>query len=402
MIRQEEISSVIDAQTNVFLNKTPKVKREAFSDIPIIENFATIITGIRRCGKSTLLLQVLRDKFKDALYLNFEDIRLTGFDATDFIRLEKEISRRGIKVLFFDEIQLIKRWEIFIHQLLNQEYQVFVTGSNASLLSKELGTHLTGRQLSMELFPFSYTEFLDFKALLPNKESATEYLKTGGMPEYVKNNHPQILSNLLNDILIRDIAIRHGIRDVETLKKIAIYLITNVGKPVSGNNLAKVFGFKSTTTILEYFNYLQDSYLVEFLPQFNYSLKAQNRNPKKVYTLDNGFNEVLTMSFTDDDGRKLENCVYQHLRRTSHELYYFKEKRECDFLVFENNQIKQVVQVCYQLNDENFDREYQGLLEAMQFFNVTEGVIVTLEQQDEFEQDGMKVKVVRLWDYLME
>ena len=219
MIRQEEISSVIDAQTNVFLNKTSKVKRDAFPNIPIIENFATIITGIRRCGKSTLLLQVLQDKFKDALYLNFEDIRLTGFDATDFIRLEKEISRRGIKVLFFDEIQLIRRWEIFIHQLLNQEYQVFVTGSNASLLSKELGTHLTGRQLSMELFPFSYPEFLDFKALSPNKESAIAYLKTGGMPEYVKNNHPQILSNLLNDILIRDIAIRHGIRDIETLKK---------------------------------------------------------------------------------------------------------------------------------------------------------------------------------------
>jgi predicted AAA+ superfamily ATPase len=127
-----------------------------------------------------------------------------------------------------------------------------------------------------------------------------------------------------------------------------------------------------------------------------------NRNPKKVYTLDNGFNEVLTMSFTDDDRRKLENSVYQHLRRTSHELYYFKEKRECDFLVFENNQNKQIVQVCYQLNDENFDREYQGLLEAMQFFNVNEGLIVTLEQQDEFEQDGMKVKIVRLWDYLME
>ena len=121
-----------------------------------------------------------------------------------------------------------------------------------------------------------------------------------------------------------------------------------------------------------------------------------------MYTLDNGFNEVLTMSFTDDDRRKLENSVYQHLRRTSHELYYFKEKRECDFLVFENNQNKQIVQVCYQLNDENFDREYQGLLDAMQFFNVNEGLIVTLEQQDEFEKDGMKVKIVRLWDYLME
>ena len=121
-----------------------------------------------------------------------------------------------------------------------------------------------------------------------------------------------------------------------------------------------------------------------------------------MYTLDNGFNEVLTMSFTDDDGRKLENSVYLHRLRTSHELYYFKEKRECDFLVFENNQIKQIVQVCYQLNDENFDREYQVLLEAMQFFKVNEGLIVTLEQQDEFEKDGMKVKIVRLWDYLME
>jgi predicted AAA+ superfamily ATPase len=401
MIRQEEISTVIDAQKELFINSSSKITREVYSTVPVIENFVTIITGIRRCGKSTLLLQVLKDKWDDTLFLNFEDIRLTGFETNDFIRLEKEISKRGAKFLFFDEIQLIKSWEIFVHQLLNQGYQIFVTGSNASLLSKELGTHLTGRQLSMELFPFSYAEYLLFKEIDSNEENFIGYLNGGGMPEYVKNQYPQIISNLLNDILIRDIAVRYGIREVDTLKKLAVYLITNVGKPVSGNNLAKVFGFKSTTTIIEFFNYLRDSYLVEFLPQFHFSLKAQIRNPKKVYTLDNGFNNVLSLSNSDDQGRKLENTVYQYLRRNSNELFYFKEKRECDFLVFENNQLKHIIQVCYQLTDENFEREYDGLIEAMKFFDKNEGIIVTLNQTDTLIKDHYKVEIVPAYEFLL-
>lgn len=401
MISKKELTAVIDAQQALFKSKVSEVQREILPRIHSIPSFATIIKGLRRCGKSTLMLQLMKNELNQVLYLNFEDIRLVGFDQGDFIRLEQVISEKSAKFLYFDEIQLLDKWEIFIHQLLNQGYQVFITGSNASLLSKELGTHLTGRHLSMELMPFSFFEFLSFHGKNPNSESLKEYMNTGGMPEFVKHKEPQILLNLVNDILFRDIAVRHGLRDIETLKKLTVYLISNIGKPVSANKLTGVFGIKSPTTILEYFGYLSNSYLVEFLPMFSYSLKVQNRNPKKVYTLDNGIAQTVSFRFTEDTGRKLENLVYQHLRRKTGEIYYFKDKKECDFIVCEKNTVSQVIQVCYELSAENSERETNGLLEAMRYFDKQEGIIVTFDQQDDFFIDGKTVKVVPAHQFLI-
>lgn len=161
-----------------------------------------------------------------------------------------------------------------------------------------------------------------------------------------------------------------------------------------------MFGIKSTTTILEYFAYFTDTYLLEFLPQFSYSLKAQARNPKKIYAMDTGFIDAVSLSFTEDMGRKLENLVFLHFRRMYRDIYFFKEKKECDFVVFDRGQVQKIVQVCYNLNDENFDREYSGLLEAMQFFDQKEGFIVTLDQKDHFEKDGFSVRVIPAFEFV--
>jgi uncharacterized protein len=400
MLRQEQISEVIDFQNESFQNKPQQVERAALSTVPSIDSFATIITGIRRCGKSTLLLQVLRSKFTEALFINFEDIRLVGFEPLDFIRLQNELDRRAIKTLFFDEIQLTEKWEIFVHQLLDKGYNVFITGSNASLLSRELGTHLTGRNISMELFPFTFSEFLVCKETLASPETLVEYLKIGGMPEYVKHQDRRILARLLDDILIRDIAVRHKVRDIDTLKQLAVYLLTNVGKAVSANNLKNLFSVKSTTTILEYFGFYSDSYLIEFLPQFSRSPKAQIRNPKKVYAIDTGFIDVVSTSSSEDYGRKLENLVYIHLRRKFSEIYYFHGKGECDFIVKDREVITQAIQVCYYINDDNFNREYNGLLEAMKAFNLTSGILVTLDQKETIEKDGLTIELVPGYEFL--
>ena len=374
MLTHNELIDIIESQQITFQAKASKVNREALSTVKVLPSFATIITGLRRCGKSTLMLQLMNSQNEKILYLNFEDIRLVDFDQRDFIRLRQVISEMGVKKLYFDEIQLLEKWEIFVHQLLNEEYQVFITGSNASLLSKELGTHLTGRHLSYELMPFSFSEFLAYHNEIPTSEQLKKYTKIGGMPEYVKHQEPQILLNLVNDILYRDIAVRHSLRDIETLKKLTIYLLTNIGKLVSANKLTDTFGLKSTTTILDYFGFLSNSYVVEFMPMFSYSLKVQNRNPKKVYSLDNGIANIISLSFSEDNGRKLENLVYQQLRRQGKELSYFKGKKECDFVVRSNNQSIELIQVCYELNIDNKDREINGLLEAMDFFELKEWI----------------------------
>ena len=401
MLRQEQINSVIEAQKVNFLKVNSKLERDFLEQVPIAKNFVTIITGIRRCGKSTLLLQVLKKKYKKALYLNFEDIRLTGFETGDFIRLHNLIISSKIKVLFFDEIQIMPKWEIFVHQLLNEEFTVFVTGSNASLLSREMGTHLTGRHLSMELFPFSYSEFLAYNKAKSNVVNSSKYLQNGGMPEYVITKYATILGNLIEDIIVRDIAVRYKLREVDTLKQLAIYLITNTGKPVSANKLNGMFGIKSTTTILEYFNYFRDCYLIDFVPQFSYSLKAQLRNPKKVYTIDNGFIDAVSASFTDDKGRKLENMIFMHLRRSKQDIFFYNDKNECDFVTFVKGKVNQLIQVCFEIKDENFEREYQGLLSAMKFFDHREGLIITMNQKDEFQKDGFTVKMLPVWEFMV-
>jgi len=400
MLLQEQISQVIDDQQYDFLKKDAGLKREMLQDVPVIENFATIITGLRRCGKSTLLLQLLKEKFADALFLNFEDIRLVAFETSDFERLLKEIENRQMKILFFDEIQLIAGWEIFIHHLLRDGYLVFITGSNASLLSGEMATHLTGRQLSIELFPFSFSEFIRYKNLTADEESIKTFLNTGGIPEYVKSNNTLLLNTLVDDILIKDIAVRHGIKDIESLRQLALYLMCNIGNLVSANKLIDIFRIKSPSTLLEYFSYLKDAYLVDFVPQFSYSLKTQARNPKKVYSIDTGIVRTLGLNFSENQGHLLENAVYLHLRKTYKEIYYFKEKNECDFVVCQTGKIQMVLQVCYELNPENLGREMKGLEEAMNFFGISTGMIITLNQKDLFMENGKQIDVVPAYRFL--
>lgn len=407
MLRQDQIADVIDSQKELFFNQTGML-RDSLETVPSIPSYATIITGIRRCGKSTLLLQISERKLHSSdpiLYLHFEDIRLAGFESADFERLYREISKRHFKTLFFDEIQFVSGWEIFIRQLLSEGYMVFITGSNASLLSRELGTHLTGRHVSIELFPFSYREFLRFKNLNRNENTLSEYLEYGGLPIYVKESFETragLLNSLIDDILIRDIAVRHSIKDVSSLRSLAVYLMSNVGNPVSANKLTGVFGIKSGTTILDYFSYFKDSYLFEFLPQFSWSVKAQSRNPKKVYAIDTGFIREVSSSFTDDKGHKFENLIYLHLRRQNEidRIFYFKEKGECDFVAFYKEQAQSVIQVCFSIDNLNFEREMNGLVEAALFFGLQRGTIVTFNQKDKFERDGVIIDMIPAHEFL--
>lgn len=401
MIRQEEIALVINAQQETFLKQDSGFLRDALPKIPIANSFATIITGIRRCGKSTLLLQLLRKDYHEAVYLNFDDIRLSSFEASDLGRLHREIEQRGVNVLFFDEIQIVIGWEKYVNQLLREGYKVFITGSNASMLSTELGTHLTGRHLSMELFPFSYSEFIRFKALDNGEDALMAHLKSGGIAEYIKTGIPLILNTLVDDILMKDIAVRHAVRDINSLRQLTAFLITNIGNLVSASKLVGMFDIKSPATFLEYFSFLKDAYLLEFIPLFNHSLKVQARNPKKVYVMDMGLYTENAVSTSENTGRRLENLIFLHLRQQYKHIFYYKDRGECDFIAMEKNTVKEAIQVCLSINDENFEREYKGLLEAMRYLDLKEGYIITLNQQDTFEEDGRIIRMLPAYVYLM-
>ena len=399
MITVETILKTSEEQIKKYLelNKNSAKRFVDEKSISPLPSFARIITGVRRCGKSTVVqMNFLK---KSAFYLNFEDTSLYGFDTKDFEILneaiEKFSEKNSCKYLCFDEIQSVNGWEIFVHRKLEENYLVIVTGSNASLLSWELGTRLTGRHLDYEMFPFSFQEFCVLKKLKVNTNSFSKYLTQGGFPEAIKNESDEILQRLFDDILTRDIAVRHSIRDVRTLKILSLYLASNCGNLISGSKLSAQLGIKTNVTILEYLSYLEQCYLFFFVPKFNYSAKAQSVNPKKVYCIDTGMIQSVTLSSNADMGRMLENAVFIELRRRTKNIWYYSESSfECDFLYGHDSVPENAVQVCYELTSENREREVRGLVETCRKFPGVKPLIVTFNQKDKISYDGMIIEAI--------
>ena len=402
MIKQSDLSAVVVSQKERLVSTKNDLVRVLLGKLPPdLGNHALIISGIRRCGKSTLLGQLIKERNEDAFFINFDTPKLYNFEMADFGILDQIISENSCRSLFFDEIQVITGWELYVRQKLDEGFKVVVTGSNASLLSRELGTKLTGRHITKELYPFTFVEYFTYLKKSANVESLQNYLDTGGFPEFVKYNNPDILTTLFEDILYRDIAVRHGIRDVESLKRLLLFLVANVGNLVTATKLTQALGIKSSATVLSYFSFFEQTYLLGLMPRFSYSYRAQLVNPRKIYIIDNGLINAVSPSHSKNSGKKLENVIYWALRQKNKQLYYFNETGiECDFVVGQSNVIEDLIQVCFELNPENTPREVRGLLDAMNYFKKVSGTIITLNQQDEIRQEGKQIHVVPAWQFL--
>lgn len=377
------------------------VPRTSAKDIPeALPQFARIITGIRRCGKSTLVQQDILTKSPDSFYLNFDEPALSEFTRKDFAVLDEAINKYKLEHkkcnrLYFDEIQVVDGWEVYVNAKLKEGSLVTVTGSNASMLSQELGTRLTGRHLDYELFPFDFLEFCAFEKLKQTTASFEQYLNKGGFPEFLLYKREDILLRLFDDVLLRDVVVRHGIKDVRSLRVLAVYLISNVANLVAGARLSAQLGIKTTATILDYLSFLEQSYLFSFIPKFDYSLKVQSVNPKKVYCVDTGLVNTVTRSQAKDKGRVFENAVFMKLRRTTKNIWYYSEPTfECDFLYGKSPVPTNAVQACYELTNENREREVKGIVETCKKFPEIKPLIVTLKQTDTISYDGMMIRVV--------
>jgi hypothetical protein len=400
MVLKSEIEQAYFTKQEIIKAKVEFAPRTYLNKIKGKGSHIEVLSGIRRCGKNTLMKLLMQKIKKPIAYFNFEDARINGFEVNDFQKLD-EIIGKGKAAYFFDEIQNIASWEIFVRQLHERGEKVYITGSNASLLSKELGTRLTGRHLRHELFPFSFQEFLVFKKLKYTVADFEKYMELGGFPEYLRDPNPEVLQTLLRDIVLRDIAIRYGIKNSKTLMDLTLYLISNIGKEVSYNNLKKTFNIGSANSVSDYLTWLEDTYVLFYLPRFSWSAKSVAINPRKVYAIDNGLVNANSLSFSKDKGRLLENLVYQYLRQKQYQLFYFRENKECDFVVFEKNKCKQVIQVCSQIDSDNEARELDGLIETMEFFKLKEGFIITLNQKDKLGFNGKTVYLIPAFEFIV-
>lgn len=397
MILKETLRDIVWMQTQELKALPTGILRERLNDINLKDSFVTILSGVRRCGKSTLLRQLMK-KTTCYYYFNFEDPRSINFEVKDFNKLEQIFHEEfgNCRYYFFDEIQNIQNWERFVRKLHDTGRKVIITGSNASLLSRELGDRLTGRHLSYPIFPFSYNENLNLLNRERSADSFKEYIRTGGFPEFLKFGNEQILHQLLHDIITRDIITRYQIRDYKCLLEMAVFLLTHVGKEFSYTRLKNHFGLGSVNTVINYIGYLENSYLLFTVPKFSFSFTKQRASLKKVYSVDTGLAKANSASLTNDKGRLLENIVFLHLKKKYNEIFYFRNNFECDFIVKEQGKITKAVQVCYQLNDDNMKREITGLKEAMKATNAEEGFIVTFDQKDQIEG----ITIVPSWQFV--
>ncbi|MBW2975451.1 ATP-binding protein [Candidatus Woesearchaeota archaeon] len=378
-----------------------------------------IITGVRRSGKSTLLYIIkekLKLKEKEYLYVNFNDERLVGFSFEDFQSIIDFLNEQNYDkgcYLFLDEIQETNGWEKWIDRI-KEKYPILITGSNSKLLSKEISTVLTGRSISISLYPFSFREFLESKKVKTEnwsidlklqarlRKEFSQFVLSGGIPKAIVDNDKRLLQENYENILYRDIIKRFNKNLEKSIKEISVYLLSNVSNEISIRSLSKTIQISNLSTVKSILETFEKAFLFFFVNKFDYSVKKQIQNPRKAYCVDTGFINEVGFSFSEDKGRILENIVFLELKRSHEEIYYFSEKGECDFLLRKGIKIHQAIQVCHQLNEKNKERELSGLLEAMDKFNLKEGLILTYSQEEQITEGKKRIIVKPVWKWILE
>ena len=414
MLTKSNLINVILDQREELKNSTNIVERELKFKLTVSpRSNAVLVKGLRRCGKSTLLKQFMETNFgENFYYFNFDDDRVFGFTSDNFQLLyESMIEIYGdLQNFFLDEIQNVKGWELFINRMLRIGKKVYITGSNANLLSKEIGTHLTGRHIDMELFPFSFKEFLTSFALnVPDKDQLTtiekgkfvekfnQYLINGGMPEYVISGNKSTINQLVPDIIQRDIINRYSIRKTSEFKSLIIFLIENISNEISFRSISRSLNISSETTVRKYTEYISDTYLIFLLERYTKKIKTISINPKKVYCVDNG---LITANSLENKGRLIENLVAVYLRRNELRIYYYKSKdsKEVDFVIPD---LRVGIQVCYELNNENEKREFRGLIRAAIDLSLEKLFIITNYQEEIRVVNGYKILIIPCWKFML-
>ncbi|MEW6222730.1 MAG: ATP-binding protein [Candidatus Hadarchaeota archaeon] len=379
------------------------------------------ILGVRRCGKSVLSHLLLKGKRYG--YVNFDDERLANMATEDLDRVLQAFYEieKDLDYLVLDEIQDVPKWELFANRLRRTK-KVVITGSNAKLLSGELATHLTGRYLDFILYPFSFEEFLRVKggevgrdATYSTKKTAEiksalrDYMHTGGFPEACKFGKGAI-NKVYEDIITKDILLRHGVRKERDFKDLARYLISNFSKEVTFSKLKNLFGIRNVHTAKNYVDYLVTSYLVFTVERFSFKLKRQMIAPKKVYCVDIGILDVMASRFSEDTGKLMENLVFLELLRKKsfiekpREIFYWKDhqQREVDFVVKDGMNVKQLIQVAYASGrDEIEKREMDALVKASDELRCNGLLVVTWDYGGELKLKNKKITCMPLWKWLL-
>jgi len=397
--------------------------------LPLQINRVITLTGARRTGKTSLLFHTIRKLREELereriLYLNLEDDRLFQMELRDFdtvldtyYSLYPENQNREV-YFFFDEIQRIAGWETFVRRVKDtQNAKVYVTGSSADLLGREIATALRGRTLTYEVFPLSFHEYLSWKALPARqgtssenrliKNAFREYFSTTAFPELIswgERERIMALQEYIDLIIYRDVAERLKVANTHVLEYLIHYLLVNAGNPVSITGIYKDLKGQGLSvakdTVFEYMNLLEDVYAIFIVPIFTSNLKVRRRNPGKLYILDHGLKHAVSMK--QDQGAVLENIVFLELRRKYSKIFYWKEDQEVDFLIQRGDQWHPV-NVSYRMEEEKTRaRELSGMLSCLEKLQLPQGTIISMNEEQTFESGDKRIEITPCWKWLLE
>ena len=418
-----------------FQNEVLETGTRRHFEYEVVPKKAFICIGVRRCGKSTLLYQVISDLMEQGvqkeniLYLNFFDDRLIDIKSGNLSPIIDAYyslypKKKGVEKVyfFFDEIQEVKNWEPFIDRIMRTEKcDVFISGSSAKMLSREIATEMRGRSLAHELFPFSFKEFLDHhqvdyrhltsKNKILVRNSFDEYLLKGGFPEVLnvkEKTRLGILQEYSKTILNRDIIVRNNIKYPQATIRASHKLICSISSLYSITRITNYLrsqGFKiSNSFVSSCLKWFQDAYFLFSVPIFSPSYAKQNVNPKKIYCIDHALVKSIAPPIFKDYGYLLENIVFIHLRQHTEDIYYYRteKRKEVDYLWIDRHYNKSLVQVSLTLKDDKTrNREVKSLLEAMTELDLNKGLIITLDEEEIIQADNKKIAVVPAWKYLL-
>lgn len=389
-----------------------------------------VIKGVRRAGKSTLLAQVIRELLARnvqptaILRINLEEPLFSSEYSVELLEqiyrtYRERVQPEGRCWLFMDEVQNIPGWEGWVRgRSETEDIKIFVTGSSSQMLSREIGTKLTGRNISFEVYPLSFREFLRFNNLeitsdfeYSNKKSSVrklfnDYLKYGGFPEIVLKDSDEdkqlLLKNYFEDSLYRDIVTRYEIRDVTNLRNLAVYLMTNVAKQTSITKLKNNFTISQDKTE-NYVSAIMESYLLFKLQMFSFSLKSSMRAGFKPYAVDTGLRNRIAFAFSDDLGWLVENVVFCHLKRQHEEVYYHLNGSETDFVVKEGMRITRRIQVWYgDISEIGIpERELACFQKPLEGHEGAEAILVTNDYEDVIDTGASRVQCIPAVKFLL-
>jgi hypothetical protein len=408
------LKEILLYQRDVFEKKRSGTRRDILAEVGrhMDKPHAITLAGVRRCGKSTLLRQIAKHFLISGYhYCHFEDERLLGFEARDFALLHEVLIEcfGDQRVILFDEVQNAPGWEAFVRRMLESGYKFIITGSNAALLSRELGTKLTGRHVTVDLFPFSFREYLQHMGVETNEamflrstgravlaRHLTAYRLNGGFPEPLIYDSPDLLAQLYDDILYRDVATRHDIKNTRALRELALYYMSNVATLASFNKLKASLGLGSVTTVSAYTDYLEQAFLLVSISVHDPSVKRRSIAPKKVYAVDTGLASQISLSFSHNLGALTENMVFLELLRRGTDVSYYRTAsgREVDFACRRGRSLADLIQVTLSLEDPQVrTRELDAITAALDEQNLEIGLVLTENDHNDIIVGKRKLKV---------